>query len=177
MFNVAKKMVWRRGKASVAVRTTFGSKEFPPDVEVLVPPRLIQGALAIGIEFVDENEQLPELVSKDTEPMDPGSRAILIKEAIAVIVARAKKNPKKYREQFTAGNRPKVSIIAKEAGLNKVGAHEIAAIYEAEAEEAAAKSLEQKRKKAAERTEAKNPKPKAAKVKPGVTDESGAEDR
>jgi hypothetical protein len=167
---VARKMIWKRGEVSVFVRTTFGSQEFPPDKEVLVPPRLIQPALAIGIEFCDD-QPIPAEPVKDAEPLDPGSRLPVITEAINLILARAAKDPAKYREDFTAGNLPKLSAIAKEAGLKKVGSHEVRPIFEAMAEKKEAARAAQEKKKATRATTTK------AKGKKDKIDESGAEDR
>jgi hypothetical protein len=167
---VARKMIWKRGEVSVFVRTTFGSQEFPPDKEVLVAPRLIQPALAIGIEFCDDLP-VPAEPAPDIEPLDPGSRNPAITEAINLILARAGKNPKKYREDFTAGNLPKLAVIAKVAGLKKVGAHEVKPIFEAMAEKKEAARAAQERKKAAKKTATK------AKGNKDKVDESGAEDR
>ena len=178
MFNKPRNMIWKRGKASTFVRTTFGSKEFPPDVEVLVPPRLVQAALAIGIEFVDDDEKLPEIESKDPEPIDPESREIAIEEAINIIVARAKKDPKKYREDFTAGNSPRLVVIAEVAGLKRVGAHEVNAVFGAQNEALETARMKQEKAKAEKATAKKTGKKTTTKKpKPGVTDESGAEDR
>jgi hypothetical protein len=167
---VARKMIWKRGEESVYVRTTFGSQEFPPDKEVLVAPRLIQPALAIGIEFCDDLPVPTEPVP-DVEPLDPGSRNPVITEAINLILARAAKDPAKYREDFTAGNLPKLTVIAKVAGLKKVGSHEVKPIFEAMAEQKEAARAAQERKKAAKLTVTK------AKGKKDKVDESGAEDR
>jgi hypothetical protein len=170
MINQAKQMIWRRGQHTVFVRNTFGSQGFPPDTPVLVPPRLIQDAQAIGVEFCNEEDaQVSSLPTKDAEPVDPGSRSVLIKEAILVILARAEKDPAKYREQFTAGNKPKIAVIAKEAGLKKVGSNEIKAVYLEMATVKEAAYVEQQLEKAAKKTA------KGA-LKKDVIDESGAED-
>jgi hypothetical protein len=172
MSYIARKMIWKRGKVPVFVRSTFGSKEFPPDEEVLVPPRLIPDALAIGVEFCDD-EPVPTEPVHESEPLDPGSRLPVITEAINFIITRAEKDPAKYRKDFTAGNLPKLAVIAQVAGLKKVGSHEVRPIFEsiAEAKEAAKQAQERKKavKVTAKKTQGKVP----AKDK---VDESGAED-
>jgi hypothetical protein len=101
------------------LRTTFGSLEFEKDVSRLVAPQMVEAALAIGILPVDQEQVLFEEDPDDPEPLDPGSRNAAITRAINTIIER--NDP----DDFTTGDAPKTKAVAKEAGLAKVGAHEI----------------------------------------------------
>jgi hypothetical protein len=107
-----------------ALRTIFGSLAFTKDEPRLVAPQMIPEALQRGVLAVDPDEPLFEKDSKDEEPTDPGSRNAAITRAVENIYAR--NDP----DEFTAGRAPKTIAVAKEAGLAKVGAHEIKAILD-----------------------------------------------
>lgn len=105
-----------------SLRTTYGSVQFEKDVERLVAPQMVEAALAIGVIAVDPNEPSFKKEAEDPEPMDPGSRNAAITRAIEVIFER--NDP----DDFTTGASPKTTAVAKQAGIKKVGAHEIKAV-------------------------------------------------
>ena len=83
--------------------------EFKRGVPTHVPPALYKEVLAQG--GVSEDELPEEDTGKKTiEPTDPGERSELIREAIKIIVERAR------REDFGATGAPQVKVLATELG-------------------------------------------------------------
>lgn len=106
------------------LRTIFGSLAFAKDEPRLVAPQMIPEALQRGVLPVDSDEPLFEKDPEVEEPTDPGSRHAAITRAIENIYDR--NDP----DEFTTGRAPKTISVAKEAGLAKVGAHEIKAVLD-----------------------------------------------
>ncbi len=144
-----------RSKRVIFVRTLYGSEKFIPDEPVLIAPRLQRHCLRAGIDFVDdEDADRPDILDEEKErkedPIDPDTREELIRAAITKIRDRGN------REDFTTAGNPKMLVIAREAGLKKVGRQEIEPIYEEENETAELKRLAQEAEKKAQLTENKS---------------------
>ena len=112
----ARKMIFRRGKSPLYVRTTFGSLRFDPDEPRLVAPNMINECLARGVEMADdapppvEEEHTPE-----PEPQEQIARADAISKAVEAIYAR--NNP----DEFTATGTPKIIAVQRETGAIAIG--------------------------------------------------------
>lgn len=92
------------------VTSTLGhAVEFKKGVPTHVPPALYKEVLAQG--GVSEDEMPDEDETKKTiEPTEPGERGELLREAIKIIVERAR------REDFGATGAPSVKVLATELG-------------------------------------------------------------
>jgi len=143
----------------VTLRTIYGSVAFQKDKPRLVPPSLVAEALHIGVLPVDQDKPLFKEKAKEDEPVDPGTRAVRIGEAIEALYA--KNNP----DDFTAGASPKLVAVAREAGLPKVGSAEVKTYLEKRNKAAFDKAMEQKKAKK------KTPAKKAAVAEPPDDDE------
>jgi hypothetical protein len=144
----------------VTLRTTYGSIMFEENKPRLVPPSMVADALHIGVLPVDQDQALFKEKAKKDEPVDPGTRAVRIGEAIEALYA--KNDP----DDFTAGASPKLVAVAREAELPKVGSNEVKTYLEKRNKAAFDKAMEQK--KAKKKTPAKK---KAAVAEPPDDDE------
>lgn len=101
------------------LHTTKGhTVAFKRGVERLVPRAVVKDAMAVGIIPVDDVESIQS--GGDAAPsapqMTPAEEDELIKEAMLMMMER------NSGDDFTAGNKPQVSVLKRETGIEEIDA-------------------------------------------------------
>lgn len=104
---------------------------FKKDQPMPVPPIMIRACAEIGAVRADGVDAFHrEEVIKDTQPVDPGVRLEQIRAAVDLVCER------NNRDDFTAGNSPKVPAISAILGY-KVDRNEVATAWQQRCEDLA----------------------------------------